>query len=164
MGRAPTAVSPPVLGGASEAGSRTSSSLSLSSGGEEHPVAFVEALETTTSSSFIAPVATSCLTTRLPDCLYTNGTPPSLTASSGMESTSATLSVSMAFPVVIPGRSVVSACSIRMRTSKTLESWLGRCAHVGDAGHLALESLRGIGVEQSSAWPTAIFRTSISLT
>src|SRR5260370_34084948 len=42
-------------------------------------------------------------------CLYTNGTPPSLPkASIGTKSASATLSVSIALPVVMPGRRVES--------------------------------------------------------
>lgn len=121
----------------------------------------------TTSSSFIAPVATSCLTTRLPDCLYTKVTPASLlTASSGIESTSEMLRVSIALPVVIPGRSVVSASSMRIRTSKTLESWLGRCSPMlATLVTLPLSRLEGSESRLSSAfWPTAILRTSISFT
>src|SRR5438552_5271414 len=102
-----------------------------------------------TSSSFTAPVPTSCLTTRPRACLYTNDTPPSEPrASSGTNSASATLSVSIAFPVVMPGRSVESDCSTCTFTSNTFASALGRCSPTFATLVTLPEALGGIGVQR----------------
>ncbi len=120
-----------------------------------------------TSSSFIAPVATSCFTTRPPACLYTNGTPSSLPrASIGTKSASAILSVSIALPVVMPGRSVESDCSTRTFTSKTFASALGRCSPTfATLDTVPLSRLEGSASSvMATGCPAAILRTSISLT
>ena len=121
----------------------------------------------TTSSSFIGPVITSCFVTWPPSWRYTTGIPPALlNASSGTYNATPSLSVSIAFPVVMPGRSVVSACRMVTFISKTFASAFGRCSPT--FATLATVPVRCLVGSASSVTitgcPTASFRTSISLT
>ena len=115
----------------------------------------------------MVPVSTICRTTLRPLFLNTYENPLSVTtASSGTERTFGRDAVSIAFDVVMPGRRVVSGVAISILTSKTLESWLGRCSPT-----LAMWVTVPASFLEGSAsreictfWPRASFRTSTSFT
>ena len=82
-------------------------------------------------------------------CRRRRSRPRSSTASSGIDSTFGTDATSMAFDVVMPGRSVVSAFVTSTFTSNTFESWFGRCSPtLAIRRHRSGELLRRIGVER----------------
>ncbi len=87
-------------------------------------------------------------------------------ASSGMDNASGTRSVSIALPVVIPGRSVVSDWLTVICTSNTLASVLGRCSPtLATLATVPVSRLPGSASRVSATgWPTATRRTSISFT
>jgi hypothetical protein len=92
--------------------------------------------------------------------------PSFVTASSGTDSAFGITAVSTAFEVVIPGRSVVSACSTVMWTSNTFASAFGRCSPTfATLTTLPVSFLVGSASRAiCTGCPDASFRTSISLT
>ena len=69
-----------------------------------------------------------------------------MTASSGTDSTFGTDAISIAFDVVMPGRRVVSACVISTFTSKTFESWFGRCSPTFATAVIVLDYLNRVSL------------------